>query len=272
MTPPAAYVHGYDPREQQRLHDQAGALERLLHDDTVYPAGSSVLEAGCGVGAQTAALARRSPGAHITAIDIDPASVHATRRRVAEAGLVGVQVAQADLTRPPFAPASFDHVFVCFVLEHLPRPAQALATLGRLLRPGGTLTVIEGDHGSTLMHPQDADADAAVDALVRLQRRAGGDALIGRRLYPLLTEAGFGDVHVSPRQVLVDGSRPDLADAFTRRTFAAMVHGVRDAALAAGIIEAGRFDAGLRALERAAQPDGVFSYTFFKAVARRPGG
>ena len=265
------YVHGYQRHEQQRLHDQASALGRLLHADTHYPAGSRVLEAGCGVGAQTLTLARQSPGAHITAIDIDAASVEATRRRCHGAALgQSVEVLQADLMQPPFPAASFDHVFVCFVLEHLPQPAQALAALRGLLRPGGTLTVIEGDHGTTLMHPDDAEARAAVDALVQLQRRAGGDALIGRRLYPLLRGAGFADVRVSPRQVYADGGDPALAEAFTRRTFAAMVEGVRSEVLATGLLDAGRFDAGVRALHRAAEADGSFSYTFFKAVARRP--
>lgn len=267
----AEYVHGYQPEEQQRLHDQAGALAQLLHADTRYPAGSRVLEAGCGVGAQTLTLARRSPGALFTAIDIDPASVEATRRRCAEAGLAGVQVLQADLMQPPFAPASFDHAFVCFVLEHLARPHEALATLRGLLRPGGTLTVIEGDHGTTLMHPDDADARAAVDALVQLQRRAGGDALIGRRLHPLLAAAGFDGVRVSPRMVYADGSNPALGEAFTRCTFTAMVEGVRAPVLAAGLLDAQRFDAGVQALHRAAEADGVFGYTFFKAVGRRPG-
>jgi SAM-dependent methyltransferase len=247
----AGYVHGYQSSEQQRLHDQAGALARLLHADTGYPAGSHVLEAGCGVGAQTLTLARQSPGARITAIDIDTDSVEATRRRCAEAGLgSSVEVLQADLTAPPFAPASFDHAFVCFVLEHLRRPDEALAALRRLLRPGGTITVIEGDHGTTLMHPD--------------------DALIGRRLHPLLVAAGFDDVRVSPRQVYVDGADPALAEAFTRRTFAAMVEGVRSEALAAGLLDADRFDAGLRALRRAAEADGTFSYTFFKGIAHRP--
>lgn len=41
------YVHGYHPRENDRLRDQAGTLVELLHSDTIYPDGSSVLEAGC---------------------------------------------------------------------------------------------------------------------------------------------------------------------------------------------------------------------------------
>jgi len=47
-----AYVHGYDQRENLRLQDQASTLVELLHSDTKYPAGSRVLEAGCGVGAR----------------------------------------------------------------------------------------------------------------------------------------------------------------------------------------------------------------------------
>jgi hypothetical protein len=71
---------------------------------------------------------------------------------------------------------------------------------------------------------------------------------------------------VSPRTVYVDGSRPDLADGFTRRTFTAMVEGVRESAIATGIIDAAAFDAGIRDLSRTAEPDGVFCYTFFKGV------
>ena len=52
------YVHGYTVRENVRLVDQATTLADILHSDTIYPAGSNVLEAGCGVGAQTIILAR----------------------------------------------------------------------------------------------------------------------------------------------------------------------------------------------------------------------
>ena len=64
------YVHGYHARENERLQDQAGTLVDLLHADTAYPSGSRVLEAGCGVGAQTVTLARRSPQARFTSVDI----------------------------------------------------------------------------------------------------------------------------------------------------------------------------------------------------------
>src|SRR2546428_3542142 len=69
------YVHGYDRRESLRLQDQAETLVDLLHSDTSYPEGSSVLEAGCGIGAQTIPLARNSPGARIVSVDISAASL-----------------------------------------------------------------------------------------------------------------------------------------------------------------------------------------------------
>ncbi len=258
----AAYVHGYDERENERLHDQAGALVELLHHDTAYPDGSRVLEAGCGVGAQTVTLAQSSPGARFTSIDVSHESLAEAARR----GLPNVEFRRADIFALPFAPGSFDHVFVCFVLEHLERPVAALAVLKTMLKPGGTITVIEGDHGSAYFHPDDAAAHEAIQCLVELQRRAGGDSEIGRRVYPLLTEAGFEDVSVSPRLVYVDDSRPYLVEGFTRRTFTAMIEGVRTPALAAGLITAERFDEGIRALYRTAEGGGTFCYTFFKGV------
>jgi ubiquinone/menaquinone biosynthesis C-methylase UbiE len=265
-----AYVHGYDDRANERLHDQATTLVELLHRDTAYPAGSRVLEAGCGVGAQTVTLAQRSPEARFLSIDLFEDSVAAARHRVEQAGLTNVELQQADIFALPFAARSFDHVFVCFVLEHLARPVDALTALGRMLRPGGTITVIEGDHGSTFFHPDSAAAQAAIRCQVELQRAAGGDANIGRRIYPLLVEAGFDAVRAAPLMVYVDSSRPELVDGFTRKTFTAMIEGVREDAIAAGLIGPQAFDAGIRDLHRTAEADGVFCYTFFKGVGVAP--
>jgi SAM-dependent methyltransferase len=266
------YVHGYDPRENERLQDQAGTLVELLHSDTAYPAGSAVLEVGCGVGAQTITLARRSPDARFTSIDVSAPSLAEARRRVELAGITTVEFRQADIFALPFSAESFDHVFVCFVLEHLSLPVEALTRLKGVLRPGGTITVIEGDHGSTYFYPRSAAADAAIQCQVELQRSAGGNALIGRQLYPLMIDAGFDEVRVSPRMVYVDSSRPDLVDGFTKKTFTAMIEGVREPAIAAGLIAAETFDAGVSDLYRTTEADGVFCYTFFKGVGEKGDG
>jgi SAM-dependent methyltransferase len=264
-----SYVHGYQEREAARLDDQASVLLDLLHEGTAYPAGSRVLEVGCGVGSQTITLARRSPAASFTAIDVAVDSLAAARHRADSAGLANVEFRHADIRGLAAEPVTFDHAFVCFVLEHLDDPAATLRLLHGMLKPGGTITVIEGDHGSAFFAPESAAATAAISCLVELQRRTGGDGMLGRRLYPLLTEAGYTSVTVRPLFVYADGSRPDLVDAFTIRTFTAMIEGVREPALAAGLLSAGEFDAGIADLRRTAGPGGVFCYTFFKGVAIR---
>ncbi|MEM9384297.1 MAG: methyltransferase domain-containing protein [Pseudomonadota bacterium] len=266
------YVHGYDAQAHGRLRDQAAALAPLLHppSDRTFEPTSDLLEIGCGVGAQTAQLIARHPGIRITALDVDPGSVVAAQAWATDAGHENVTFRTGDVYALPFTDRTFDHVFVCFLLEHLADPEGALRALSRVLKPGGTITAIEGDHGSARFHPDNADARAAIDCQVALQARAGGDATLGRRLYPLLRRAGLDEVRVSPRLVYIDGSRPALADAFTRSTFTAMVAAVRGRALGERLIDAQRFDAGVRALERTAEQDGVFCYTFFKATATVP--
>jgi SAM-dependent methyltransferase len=264
-----SYVHGYNQRENIRLQDQASTLVELLHSDTSYPEGTLVLEAGCGVGAQTVTLASNSPSAVITSVDISMASIAEAESRTTALGFKNVRFQQADIFNLPFGPGSFDHVFICFVLEHLKEPLKALLALKAVLRPGGTITVIEGDHGSAYFHPDSEAAHRAISCQVALQKRAGGNAMIGRELFPLLCRTGFKSVRVSPRMVYVDSSRPELVDGFTRKTFTAMIEGVRDSALKSGMIGKDVFDAGIRDLYRTSEEDGVFCYTFFKAFGEK---
>jgi SAM-dependent methyltransferase len=260
------YVHGYTERESVRLIDQATALTEFLHAGTVFPPGSWVLEAGCGVGAQTVTLAKNSPDAQITSVDISAESLRAAAERVKIAGVKNVALQKADIFDLPFLPATFDHVFVCFVLEHLSQPQEALAKLRTVVKPGGSITVVEGDHGSACFHPDSSYARQAIGCLIDLQARAGGDSLIGRRLYPLLVAAGLRDVQVVPKLVYVDGRHPELIEGFTRNTFIAMVAGVRERAIEFGLIDLETWDRGIADLYRTAAHDGTFCYTFFKGV------
>ncbi|WP_340200896.1 hypothetical protein [Ascidiimonas sp. W6] len=55
------YVHGYSEMEANRLNDQANSLASLLHYDSIWDEDSLILEAGCGVGAQTKTVAAQNP-------------------------------------------------------------------------------------------------------------------------------------------------------------------------------------------------------------------
>jgi ubiquinone/menaquinone biosynthesis C-methylase UbiE len=186
-----AYVHGYTEREAQRLYEQAEILEDIIHAGTQFPTHSKVLEAGCGVGAQTRLLLNHSPDADYTCIDISEKSLATAQRLKERAGFDNVTFQQENITKLSFADETFDHIFVCFVLEHLDDPVAALVELNRVLKPAGTITVIEGDHGSCFWHPETPESIAAWNGLITAQRNIGHDPNIGRRLTPLVTQAGF---------------------------------------------------------------------------------
>ena len=261
------YVHGYSRKESVRLDDQAQVLRNLLHADVRFPAGTHVLEAGCGTGSQTVILADHNPSVHFTSIDISEESLKEASERTS--GHTNVSLERQDIYDLSFVDESFDHLFCCFVLEHLPEPEAAVEQLARVLKPGGTITVIEGDHGSFFCHPRSDSIDAAVDCLVQLQRRKGGDPLIGRKLYPLLSTAGFETVHVEPCTVYADSSKPDKVSGFSENTFVAMVAGIRDEAIASACISEEKWQQAMADFRRAVGPQGTFCYTFFKAVGRK---
>jgi ubiquinone/menaquinone biosynthesis C-methylase UbiE len=260
------YVHGYSERESARLADQANCLSELLHHDSIFPENSIVLEAGCGVGAQTKIVAPKNQKSKFLSIDISEESLEAARSLIQSLGIQNVEFQVGDIFKLNFPDEYFDHIMVCFVLEHLPKPLEALMSLKKVLKKGGTITLIEGDHGSAYYYPQSEAAQQAIHCQVDLQKSHGGNALIGRELYPLLLKAGFSRCTVSPRMVYVDSSKPDLVEGFTRNTFTAMIEGVREKAISGSLIDEPTFDKGIRDLYRTSQSDGVFCYTFFKAT------
>jgi len=125
----SGYIHGYSDREALRLNDQADTLDSIIHNGTIFSKDSLVLEAGCGVGAQT---------------------------------------------------------------------------------------------------------------------------------------IGLSNISVSPLMVYVDASKPQLVEGFIKNTFTAMIEGVGEKAIKQGIVNRSNFLKGIKDLYRTAEPDGVFSYTFYK--------
>jgi SAM-dependent methyltransferase len=263
------YVHGYTNFEHRRLYDQSRILEDLIHRDTTFAPGSRVLEVGCGVGAQTCIVARRNPQVYFTCIDVSAASLEAALAATRSAGITNVTFELGDARDYPQPAQPFDAALFCFVLEHLPDPETVLRHTLTLVRPGGKLMAIEGDHGSTFFYPPSRFAWRTIQCLIDLQAARGGDALIGRRLYSLFSGLGVTGVHVDPRVVYADPSRPEWVEWFTERTYIAMVEGARELALAGGMMTEADWQAGISDLRKSKQ--GSFSYTFFKAVARNLG-
>ncbi len=263
------YVHGYSDEEANRLNVQADSLAELLHHDSVWQEGSLILEAGCGVGAQTKTVAPKNKKSSFVAIDISLESVNQASKLVNSIGVNNVKFQKANIFDLPFEDEYFDHIFVCFVLEHLPNPVEALSKLKRVLKPNGTIMLIEGDHGSAYFHPDSSEAKKAIECQVLLQKQNGGDANIGRKLYPILEDSGFKEIKVSPRHVYVDDSIPTLVEGFTKNTFTAMIQGISEEAISKKLISQMDMQKGINDLLKTAEGGGTFCYTFFKGVATK---
>jgi SAM-dependent methyltransferase len=116
--------------ELQSFLDRFGIVDPRSLD------GKRILDIGCGSGRLTRNLALYAPGAWVAGGDLSSAARIAHRRC---RDLPNAFVAQMDLLVPPFEPDSFDLVYADGVLGHVPDLEQALASLDRLVRPGGKL-------------------------------------------------------------------------------------------------------------------------------------
>src|SRR5215470_14970273 len=125
---------------------QAAALAWI--DAFGLPAGSRVLEIGCGAGYLTVALAAR--GYRVESIDSSEAMVAATRARIVEAGQTATATARVeDVHALQAADASYAGVVALGVMPWLHSPHRALREIARVLRPGGAV-ILTADNRARL--------------------------------------------------------------------------------------------------------------------------
>lgn len=113
-------------------------VTRLRLGDT-----DAVLEIGCGPGYFTVAVARALGSGSLTALDVQWPMLERARSKALSASAANIAFAQGHASRLPFADASFDIAFMVTVLGELPDERTVLRELGRVLRPGGALSISE---------------------------------------------------------------------------------------------------------------------------------
>lgn len=106
--------------------------------------GERVLELGPGPGAFSVEAARRAePGGTLVAVDVQPQMIAAVERKVQEASVANVETRVASAYELPLEDESVDRAFLVTVLPEIPDRQRALVELGRVLRPGGVLSITE---------------------------------------------------------------------------------------------------------------------------------
>jgi ubiquinone/menaquinone biosynthesis C-methylase UbiE len=103
-----------------------------------------VLDVGTGPGVVAAAVVRRCPDLHVTALDLSAHMIEQAPERARRACVEGhLAWLQADGYRLPFADGTYDLVFSSFALHHWEAPGQVLDEMARVLRPGGRYYVAD---------------------------------------------------------------------------------------------------------------------------------
>ena len=165
FTPPSSYADSFGYQwttfRRTQLDDAVQAESEatfaektgLTPDDVK---GKNVLDVGCGMG-RFADVVARWGARTVIGMDLSRA-VEAAAENLER--YEGAHVVQADVFAPPFAPSSFDLVFSIGVLHHTPSTARAVASVARLVAPGGTLVVwlysrhLRSNHlGSEILRP-----------------------------------------------------------------------------------------------------------------------
>ena len=104
----------------------------------------SILDVATGTADVAIALAQACPEATVTGIDLSEGMLDLGRHKVNQAGLDSrVSLNQADCLDLPFADDTFDAVTVAYGVRNFERLADGYRQMLRVLRPGGTLAVIE---------------------------------------------------------------------------------------------------------------------------------
>ncbi len=172
----------------------ATSYKTLSYDRLQLEPGRQVLDVGCGVGVDLPALADRvGADGLVIGLDHDPNLLKAAKE--ASAGRGNVRLVVADALELPFPNRSFDGVRADRVLQYIPESAQVLNEMARVLRPGGTLVLVEPDWRAIALFPASpagGDDDHTWSAVVHLCRRRLPHALIGRQLAALLQQQGTG--------------------------------------------------------------------------------
>lgn len=263
------YIHGFDPVEQNRLLHQAHFLEPYVYEGVDLEFAKRLLEVGCGVGAQTRILLRRFPDLKIDSVDFSPHQLGAAKDLLKEAIKdKRLRLFEQDALKLKMAYKNYDAAFLCWFLEHVPDPLQALKKVRKHLTPGGKVYCSEVFNQTLFVEPYSPAFIQYWFEFNDFQWSIKGHPFVGAKLGHLLKEAGFKDIQVEVRPFHFDSREPRKRAAFTEYFFNILLSAekalVKEKRVSPASIQ--KMKKEIEVVKKA--KDGVFFYAYIRATAR----
>jgi ubiquinone/menaquinone biosynthesis C-methylase UbiE len=262
------YIHGDSGPEQHRL----SLLNTMTNDSFIrylgVEDGFEVCDLGCGLGNLMTDIARVSPSARITGVEISERQYASALRNVE--GHDSIRVVNRDLFENGLPDNHFDITYCRYVLEHVPDPVRAVWEMSRVTKPGGLVISQENDLRNVLYYPDIQGMDTVMKALCRLQKTLGGDPYVGRKLFDIYRRASLDRIQLSYEPEIHTEDDPEDYRAWMENALGILV-GARSDMVDRGLVEAAAIERVCHAMKmRIERPAGVALFHWNRIKARKP--
>jgi SAM-dependent methyltransferase len=199
MSDPQANPGYVDPELLRAIYRKLEPFKRRAYELLALQPGEWVLDAGCGSGLDTTALAPQvGIEGQIIGVDHDPEMVDAANERAAALGLSEHCVhRRGDVTALAFEAGTFDAVHCDRVLQHVRNSARAIYELVRVLKPGGRLVLFEPDWSTLSIDAPDRDLELEW-RLRRFFTDRLGSGYVGRQVWRWMVKLGLQQIQLEP--------------------------------------------------------------------------
>jgi ubiquinone/menaquinone biosynthesis C-methylase UbiE len=215
QAPNSGYLHGYDPKEQERLIHQARFLEEHVFESVDFKGCKHIIEIGSGVGAQTKILRERFPKIHISCVDASNDQLKTAQRHLNQDIKKGiVSLTQAYAQELPFSKNTFDGAFVTWFLEHVSDPVAVLKEAKRVLQKGAVIHINEVLNNSFFVDPYSPATQQYWFVFNDHQWSLKGDPYVGAKLGNYLMAAGFKNIETQFSYWHLDNREPKIRAQF----------------------------------------------------------
>jgi SAM-dependent methyltransferase len=210
-------LDGSYPFDRFTMTSQAREVARLQHQATLLlpiesriwtlgglQDGMEVIDVGCGAGIISAAIASKIPTGKVWGIDTSTALLDAAAKFPTSRQIENLSFIPGDVYDLPLPDRTIDFGYGRLLFQHLSEPLRALAEFDRVLKPGGTICLVDVVDSWFTIDPEPPAFTALRQRLLPIQRAQGGDPQVGGKLGNYLATAGFSAIETRIEVVTSD--------------------------------------------------------------------